>query len=625
MTFADAPVVRRAASWHQLNLDEWNRLTPRTQTRAKVTALVVLTVLAYHYSLASLLQTVGADTPLAYVGLVPLLAGGLAWVNRVPARPEPQIHDRQLDYTIGLPLVALSVLAEVVLPARLGAMFWVDRLDLLFLPVFVTGATILLFGVRVAWRQKVALAYLFLAWPWLYTGILLGTLGGFTSLTIAGLNGALRVLPVAQPVPGGASEGLYQLVHHGYAFSVSVVTACSGVDGMVGFVLIGAAFTAVATGTVIRKLLWLATGMVLLWVTNLLRLLLIFWAGRVGGEHLALGILHPIAGLVMFCIGVGIMGLLLRPFGLGAGLRPPPLIRHDSTVAAPRFFVVFAVLVVSSLVLCASQATLRGFDPVAAASGTPRLGSFLADPAQPAGWVATFDAEYTANKPFFGESSRWFRYVYTTKSPTQTSLHSSLPVIADVIDTSDLSSFDAYGVTACYSFHGFALKDVEDVSLADGITGQALSFTGGTSHQDWSLVYWIVPVETGQGTRYERVVLYLQSSPSARISVNGQRAVPVLGDPQQAYLREDQRFLVAFADQVISGQSHQDDTDVLINAVQTPTATRAFWAAQAVHRQGGVATAPDDAGNDATFAQTYAQFWAKYFERHPVSASGKGS
>ena len=117
MTFADAPVVRRAASWHQLNLDEWNHLTPRTQTRAKVTALVVLTVLAFHYSLASLLQTVGADTPLAYVGLVPLLAGGLAWVNRVPARPEPQIHDRQLDYTIGLPLVALSVLAEVVLPA----------------------------------------------------------------------------------------------------------------------------------------------------------------------------------------------------------------------------------------------------------------------------------------------------------------------------------------------------------------------------------------------------------------------------------------------------------------------------------------------------------------------------
>ncbi|HMK62924.1 MAG TPA: exosortase/archaeosortase family protein [Acidimicrobiales bacterium] len=623
MTFADAPVVRRAASWHQLNLDEWNRLTPRTQTRAKVTALVVLTVLAYHYSLASLLQTVGADTPLAYVGLVPLLAGGLAWVNRVPARPEPQIHDRQLDYTIGLPLVALSVLAEVVLPARLGAMFWVDRLDLLFLPVFVTGATILLFGVRVAWRQKVALAYLILAWPWLYTGILLGTLGGFTSLTVAGLNGALRVLPVAAPVPGGASEGLYEIVHHGHAFSVSVVTACSGVDSMVGFILIGAAFTAVASGSLLRKVLWLITGMVLLWVTNFLRLLVIFWAGRVGGEHLAIGILHPIAGLVMFCVGVAIMGLLLRPFGISPGQRAKSEPAHDATSATPRFFVVFGVLVAASLVSSASQATLRAFDPVAAASGTPRLGSFLADPAQPAGWTATFDAEYTANKPFFGESSRWFRYVYSAISPSQTSLHSSLPVIADVIDTDDLSSFDAYGVTACYSFHGFTLRDVENVHLADGITGQALSFTGGTPHQDWSLVYWIVPVETGQGTRYERVVLYLQSTPLARISVDGQRSVEAPGDPQQVRLGDDQRFLVAFADQVIVGQARQDDTDVLIDAVETPTARQAYWAA-AANRNGEAEAPAGGADHGPTFAPRSAQFWARFNARGSRASAARG-
>ncbi|HMK64098.1 MAG TPA: hypothetical protein VK386_10795, partial [Acidimicrobiales bacterium] len=137
MTIADVPVVQRATGWHQSNLEEWNRLAPRTQTRVKVTALVALTVLAYHYSLFSLLQFVGADTPLAYVGLVPLLAGGLAWVNRHPKRPEPQIHDRQLDYSIGLPLVGLSVVAAVALPARIGVMFWVDRIDLLFLPVFV--------------------------------------------------------------------------------------------------------------------------------------------------------------------------------------------------------------------------------------------------------------------------------------------------------------------------------------------------------------------------------------------------------------------------------------------------------------------------------------------------------
>ncbi len=628
MTFADAPLMRQATNWHQANLDEWNGLSSRTQSAVKVTALVAATVIAFHYSLTSLLQTIGLDTPLAYVGLVPLLAGGLAWLNRAPRQAEPPIHDRQLDYIVGLPLVVLAVLAEVLLPLRLGAMFWVNRLDLLFLPVFVTGATILLFGARVAWRQKVALAYLLLAWPWLYTSILLGTLGGFTSLTIRGLNIVLRVLPVASPVPGGASEGLYQLSHDGHAFSVSVVTACSGVDGMVGFILIGAALAGVSSGSLIRKSLWLATGLVLLWITNLLRLVIIFWAGRVGGEHLAIGILHPVAGLVVFCVGVAIMGLLLRPFGLAARTRSHVVAPVSSSSAAPRFFFVLGVLLVASLVLCASQTSLSTFNPVAAASGEPKIGSFLAQPAEPAGWAATFDAEYTANKPFFGEGSRWFRYIYTTTSPRQTSLHTTLPVTADVIDTNDLSSFDAYGVTACYSFHGFTLEDVDNVRLADGITGQALSFSGGTPHEDWSLVYWILPVETGQGTRYERIVLYLQNTAAAQTSVEGQPQLAVrVKDPAnllQATLSTNRTFLTAFADQIIRGQSHENDTGVFIDAVQAPDTVRAFWDAQVNRQQGntgagGSASGTVDSG--PTAAQDYAAFWKTYYEKHPPKAA----
>ena len=54
-----------------------------------------------------------------------------------------------------------------------------EPVDLLFLPFFVIGATILLFGARVAWRQQGALGFLFLIWPWPYTSVLLGTLDGF--------------------------------------------------------------------------------------------------------------------------------------------------------------------------------------------------------------------------------------------------------------------------------------------------------------------------------------------------------------------------------------------------------------------------------------------------------------
>ena len=51
------------------------------------------------------------------------------------------------------------------------AMFWVWRIDLLTLPFFVVGAVAVIFGVRVLWRQKVAVGFLLLAWPYPYTTV----------------------------------------------------------------------------------------------------------------------------------------------------------------------------------------------------------------------------------------------------------------------------------------------------------------------------------------------------------------------------------------------------------------------------------------------------------------------
>ena len=316
MSISTFPIVQTASVRRLALVRWWDQVAALTKTRVKVGLFVVAVVFAYHYSLSSLVQTVGFDTPLAYIGLVPILALGLAWIRRRPRTVEPPIHDRQLDYIIGVPLIAGALVMAYVLPGHLGDMYWVNRIDLLSLPIFVAGVVPLLFGTRVLWRQKVAVLYLFLAWPWPYTTILLGTLGGFTNLTVAGLEEAVKVIPVAHALPGIANTGLFEVNHHGQVFPVSVVTACSGVDGMVGFFLVGAGFATLVAGPIVRKLLWLAMGLALLWINNLLRLLFIFWVGQHYGEHLAIGILHPMAGLVIFCFGVLLMLVLLKPFGL---------------------------------------------------------------------------------------------------------------------------------------------------------------------------------------------------------------------------------------------------------------------------------------------------------------------
>ena len=63
-------------------------------------------------------------------------------------------------------------------------MFWVWRIDLLTLPVFVAGAVAIIFGVRVLWRQKLAVGYLFLGWPYPYSSVLLRVLDAFTTATL---------------------------------------------------------------------------------------------------------------------------------------------------------------------------------------------------------------------------------------------------------------------------------------------------------------------------------------------------------------------------------------------------------------------------------------------------------
>ena len=561
-------------------VERWELLPTRVQTVIKVALLFTAVLIAFHYSLSSLLQTVGYDSPLAYVGLVPVIATGLAWLYRVPRKPEPPIHDRQLDYILGVPLSVAPLVVSLVVPGRMGAMYWVNRVDLLLLPLFVAGATILVFGTRAAWRQKLAIGYLFLAWPWPYTHVLLGTLGGFTSLTLSGLKAALRVIPVAQPVPGASNEGLFQVMHHGHSFPVSVVTACSGVDGMVGFFLVGAAFAGTVAGYWVRKTLWLAVGLVLLWCTNLARLIFIFWIGGQAGEHLAINILHPVAGLAIFCVGVVLMMLLLRPFGLrlvdARGGRQGAWPTRPLVPGAPKVFVALSIVAVAAAWLGVQNTTLQVFDPVASASGEPKLGSFLAQPAAPAGWTASWETEYTTNKPLFGQSSRWFRYLFT---PTgrQSDLFSSLPVTVDVINAAGLSGFDQYGVSACYSFHGYELRDVAHVDLGDGISGQTLSYAGRSGVQDWSIVYWIWPVETATGTRYERIIMYLQNTELGKVQVrtavrgiNGLKGALEQSNAQERRLIVNRTFLVQFAREVIQGQTQKTDRTIDISTVIPP-------------------------------------------------------
>jgi exosortase len=579
------PVTVRttARKWRHEAQSRWHQATPRTRTVVQMTVLLAVVVFAYNYSLSTLVQNAGLETPLAYVSLVPAIALALAALRARPMRPEPAIHDRQVDYIVGLPLIAGALAANLLLPGKLSAMFWVWRIDLLTLPVFVAGAVAIIFGVRVLWRQKLAVGYLFLGWPYPYSSVLLRVLDAFTSATLVAIRHIVTIFPVAKSVasPDGT---LFVVTHHGQSFPLSVVSACSGVNSVVGFLLIGSAFAAVVRGPVVRKVLWLTGGMLLLWAINLGRITFIFWAGKTWGEHVAIGVLHPFVGLVTFSLGVTLMVVLIRPLGMHLGMDPrtpapppvqakPPVSWAKANLAVPKVYVAIIIVTVAAIILGLSNVGLKTYNLVADASGQPRLEAYIAAPAAPVGWRTERVATYNWAKPLFGDTSIWDRYALRATSGGD--LHTSIPVIADVITTPDLATFSAYGVEACYQFHGYSLRDVARVTVGGGIIGQAMSYTS-QQYGSWSIVYWIIPVKLGTSTTYQRTVLYVQNNghgivvPATAKTAGIQNVAGSLSS-SDTQLVQNRAFLVAFAREMIGVETGHSTQSASVKTTETGT------------------------------------------------------
>ena len=562
------PAISTLRRWQFQAQSAWVNAQPKTRSTIQVASLLSTVFIAYSYSLTTLLQLADLNTPLAYVSLMPIISLILAAVHSNPARPEPSIHDRQTDYIVGIPLMVAALLVNYLLPSKFSAMFWIWRIDLLTLPFFVAGAVSLIFGLRVLWRQKLAVGFLILAWPYPYTTVLLSVLNAFTTAALIAMNKIVRVTHIATLV-GNLNGGVFTVVHDGKPFTLSVVSACSGVSSVVGFLLVGTAFAATVRGPIVRKVLWLFGGLVLLWTINLGRITLIFWTGRQYGEHFAIDVLHPFIGLVTFSIGVAIMILCMKPMRLHLDIArdKPTSMATDAparttqgsnrpVIAVPKVYLAVSITLILGILVGVTDVGLQSYNLVANVAGESKLASYINDPVSPVGWVSRYETTYDWAEPLFGDGSIWDRYELYPRHGGD--LHASTDVIADVIDSSQLESFSAYGVEQCYQFHGYSLSNVSTVALGGGITGQTLAYTS-EEYGSWTIVYWIVPVVRAGATVYERIVLYVQNQHGLIAPTEGQqsgaRTVADAIDSPGQILIDNRNFLIAYAREFIGAQA----------------------------------------------------------------------
>ena len=104
------------------------------------------------------------------------------------------------------------------------------------------------------------------------------TLAFFTRATAWGVS-EIAVPAGLASVDPGAGGGAFVIRHAGTPFTVSVASACSGVNSLVGFFVVAAFGLYFVRGALSRRLLWLLAGGVLVWCFNVVRIVTILAAG----------------------------------------------------------------------------------------------------------------------------------------------------------------------------------------------------------------------------------------------------------------------------------------------------------------------------------------------------------
>ncbi|MBS1693667.1 MAG: hypothetical protein JST91_15750 [Actinobacteria bacterium] len=139
--------------------------------------IAVLTVVAFRATIRSVVESTLAGSLIGYVLVVPVAAALAAVGVARRHRTELPIHDRQTDMIVGVMGQVLALLLHAVLLQRYALYYYLLRLDLVALWVFVLSASILLFGLRPVIRFAWVWALLSMVFPLPYYIIVI-LLGG---------------------------------------------------------------------------------------------------------------------------------------------------------------------------------------------------------------------------------------------------------------------------------------------------------------------------------------------------------------------------------------------------------------------------------------------------------------
>ncbi len=475
--------------------------------------VVVAPLIAFAFSFSTFGDLALSNSPAGLVVFVPLGALILAWDKlRVGAAERSEGRDLFFDaVTAAIPL-AIALILLIVIPTRMSLVYWLYRLDLLALPLFVTGVIIVTWGFWALRLIALPLSYLFLLSPlpfiwfqqWLGDPSLAVSVWGASGLL--GLTG----LPIHVDPTDGRTIFSDEI---GDEFSALVSQVCSGTNLTLGFLLVGAPVMSRFTGALHRKLAWLLVGALLALAVTFVRVFALALGLYGLDEDFVFDVLHPMLGGLLFLVLFVAMLFAAKPFGLRLRGWSRPAGDWIWVAATPQLGRRgLGVLVGLTLTLAIFDAGLADVAwvrddrlPVvefaAPESILPPLEGWTVEPDGRLLWGA-----------YFGQGSRADGFIFRSETIPE--------VDAQVVIARSLGQLNVNSLESCDLFHGHEITGSRQVPLGYGVTGTIVR----TFYEDGPVVtmYWTLPIEIDSERFHARIALFLDdelpvppSSPSA--------------------------------------------------------------------------------------------------------------
>lgn len=476
-----------------------------------VLAAALAVAAALPFSLLSLAQDYSFGAVLGELALVPICALVLAVVAAYRHPWVLHLRGGTADYAVAAAMFVPAVALLAWGPVAAGNHYYALRPDLLAVPLVATAVVCLVFGVRGLVAFVVPLAVTTLVWPLPLRAVMEPLSAGVTTATSTAVEALLSVVPLATVVPGPGDLRL-TVDAPGGAFDVLVASACSGITGIVGMLIIGLCAQYVLHGTPRARITWLAAAVALAWALNLVRILGLLAVGTSLGEGVAMGVVHPVAGLLLLNAAMAFHVASAGRFGLTFALRRA--LPYDTPLTAPSPADVrrsrgqltrrVSVLVTGVLALAALGTVVPG--TAAAYSGSlPAVRPFADNPSLGPGFVLSEGAEKEWARRYFGRDSSWMRYRAQAADDT------GYTVWVDSVYTPDWSGLRAHPIVECYSFHGFELVRVARPTLSSGLLADEIVYRRADG-ATWHVLSWEWAVRTGDQIAHERVTLLASSA-----------------------------------------------------------------------------------------------------------------